>query len=71
MNEKIQANLAIEIAKKSVAIATLEVEKQQLIEQLTDVLDVLGFDETLQELFNETKQRMEESTNDQNQRVEL
>ena len=40
MNESIQNKLAIEIASKSIRIATLEAEKEELQAQLEQVLEL-------------------------------
>lgn len=53
MNELIQAKLAIEIASKALAVATLEARNEELQAQLARVNNVLESDEALKELFDE------------------
>lgn len=53
MNENIQTKLAIEIANKSIMIARLEAQNEELQAQLARVNNVLESDEALKELFDE------------------
>lgn len=53
MNENIQTKLAIEIANKSIMIAILEAQNEELQAQLARVNNVLESDEALKELFDE------------------
>lgn len=53
MNESIQTKLAIEIANKSIMIARLEAQNEELQAQLARVNNVLESDEALKELFDE------------------
>lgn len=53
MNENIQTKLAVEIANKSIIIARLEAQNEELQAQLARVNNVLESDEALKELFDE------------------
>nr|DAQ28857.1 MAG TPA: protein of unknown function (DUF5320) [Caudoviricetes sp.] len=53
MNENIQTKLAVEIANKSIIIAILEAQNEELQAQLARVNNVLESDEALKELFDE------------------
>lgn len=66
MNELIQSKLAIEIASKALAVATLEARNEELMSQLKQAQGevqiyrtVLASDSALQELFEEIKNKNE------------
>ena len=66
MNELIQSKLAIEVASKTLAVATLEARNEELLAQLKQAQEevetyrtVLASDCALQELFEEIKNKNE------------
>lgn len=66
MNELIQSKLAIEVASKTLTVATLEARNEELLAQLKQAQEevetyrkVLASDCALQELFEEIKNKNE------------
>ena len=66
MNELIQSKLAIEVASKTLTVATLEARNEELLAQLKQAQEevetyrtVLASDCALQELFEEVKNKNE------------